>query len=320
MVLLRLLRRHERVIISHRNAGFGDNLLSAANAWYYAKNTGRALVIWWQPSMYIADQTRNAFGQFFRVPENIEGVPVIAEPRPDPVSSFLVQHPYFFTPRPEPLTILYKILSKLPANTGELFKQRRKRRLDEANEIIDRLADIRQKVLVLHSCKGPRKELKSFYDSLRLSDGIQDKADEFAGRHFRNKKVIGVHIRYYNANMMHSDHTPYWLDHTGALIDCLNKIKKTAAGLNGSEYVVFLCTDSRMVYEFISRSVDNVVAYEKEFGRDTTKELHYQLPVRTAEASLIEMFLLARSDILVRYPPGSWFSHYASLYVKEIVY
>jgi hypothetical protein len=31
------------------------------------------------------------------------------------------------------------------------------------------------------------------------------------------------------------------------------------------------------------------------------------------------MFLLAKSDVLVRFPPGSWFSHYASLYVKKIV-
>ncbi len=104
-----------------------------------------------------------------------------------------------------------------------------------------------------------------------------------------------------------------------ALAGCLDMIKTAAAGLEESEYVVFLCTDSRVVQEFVSKSIGNVVSYEKKFGEDGSRELHEELPVETAEATLIEMFLLARSDILVRFPPGSWFSHYASLYVKTIV-
>jgi hypothetical protein len=63
----------------------------------------------------------------------------------------------------------------------------------------------------------------------------------------------------------------------------------------------------------------NVVTYEKEFGNDSTREMHEELPVETAEATMIEMFLLAKSDILVRFPPGSWFSHYASLFAKKII-
>ena len=119
--------------------------------------------------------------------------------------------------------------------------------------------------------------------------------------------------------MQLSDHTKYWLDHVKALSECLYKTQKAAAGLAESEYVVFLCTDSRIVHDFITRSVGNVVTYEKEFGRDSSKELHEELPEETAAATVIEMFLLAKSDVLVRFPPGSWFSHYASLYAKKIV-
>jgi hypothetical protein len=119
--------------------------------------------------------------------------------------------------------------------------------------------------------------------------------------------------------MLLSDHTKYWLDHAKALAVCLDKIKEAVEESGKSEYVIFLCTDSRLVHDFVTHSMGNVVTYEKEFGRDSSKELHEELPEETAAATVIEMFLLAKSDILVRFPPGSWFSHYASLFAKKII-
>ncbi len=320
MFLTRLLKRHPRVIISHRNRGLGDNLLAAANAWYYAKHTNRSLVVFWQHSLYLADKGENAFTRFFKVPENIEGVPVIAEPRIDILSALLILHPYFFSPAPDPSLILYKVLSKAGVITDNLFKRRMQRRQEETDRIINNLIDVRQKIIVTHGCYGPNQNLKPFFDALVLRAELKERADEFEEKHFRNKKVIGVHIRYYNPAMPPSGHTKYWLDQTKALAACLDRIKKAAAGFKDSEYAVFLCTDSRIVQEFVSQSVCNVISYEKEFGTDSSKELHQELPVETAEAALIEMFLLARSDVLFRYPPGSWFSHYAGLYAKKTIY
>jgi hypothetical protein len=131
--------------------------------------------------------------------------------------------------------------------------------------------------------------------------------------------VIGVHIRYYGQNLPHSDHSDSWLDEKGALASCIDKVKEAVAGLGESEYVVFLCTDSSMVQDYLAGSLGNVVTYEKEFGSDSSKELHHELPVETAAAAIIEMFLLAKSDVLVRYPAWSWFSHYASLYAKKVI-
>ena len=320
MFLTRLLKRHPRVIISHRNRGLGDNLLAAANAWYYAKNTNRSLVVSWQHSLYLADQGENAFTRFFKVPENIEGVPVIAEPRIDILSALLILHPYFFSPAPDPSLILYKVLSKAGVITDNLFKRRMQRRQEETDRIINNLIDVRQRIIVTHGCYGPNQNQKPFFDALELRAELKERADEFAEKHFGNKKVIGVHIRYYNPGMPPSEHTKYWLDQTKALAACLDRIKKAAAGFKESEYAVFLCTDSRMVHELISKSMGNVVSCEKAFGTDSSKELHQELPVETAEAALIEMFLLARSDVLFRYPPGSWFSHYAGLYAKKTIY
>jgi hypothetical protein len=185
--------------------------------------------------------------------------------------------------------------------------------------IINGLADVSQRVIVTHGCYVPGENLRPFFDALVLNEEYQKRADAFYDIHFKGKKVIGVHIRYYNRSLLLSDHTKYWIDEVKALSECLDMIQRAVAESTGSEYVIFLCTDSGMVRDFISGSVENVVTFEKKFGTDLSKELHEELPKETAAATIIEMFLLAKSDVLVRFPPGSWFSHYASLYVKKIV-
>lgn len=319
MFLLRLLKEHRKVIISCRNSGFGDNLLAAANAWYYAKNTDRALVIYWHNSRYLADKGENAFSHFFDVPASIGGVPIIAGPRLDRLSDFLILHLFYLLPRPDPLMLMYRITSKLGIRSDYRLMKRICNRQKVTDGIITGLADVSRRIIVTHGCYVPNEHLRPFFDSLALNGEYRRRADEFTESHFRGKKVIGVHIRYYNQSMQLSDHTKYWLDRPKALSECLDKIRRAAAGLAESEYVVFLCTDSRIVHDFIIRSVRNVVTYEKVFGRDSSKELHEEIPKETAAATVIEMFLLAKSDVLVRFPPGSWFSHYASLYAKKIV-
>ena len=85
-----------------------------------------------------------------------------------------------------------------------------------------------------------------------------------------------------------------------------------------ADYVIFLSTDARKVQDFICAHLDHVVVVEKRWGIDQAMELHEELPVETAEATAVEMFLLARSQVLVRFPASSGFSHYASLYVGQI--
>jgi len=318
MFLLRLLKEHRKVIISCRNSGFGDNLLAAANAWYYAKKTSRALVIYWFHSRYLNDKGENAFSHFFNVPARIDGVPIITGPRLDRLSDFLILHPFYLLPRPDPLMLMYRITSKLGISSDYRLMKRIRNRQKLTDEIINGYADVSQRVIVTHGCYVPGENLRPFFDSLVLNEEYQKRADAFSDMYFKGKKVIGVHIRYYNQSMHLSNHTKYWLDQPKALSECLDKIQKTAAGLAESEYVVFLCTDSPLVQDFITCFVPNVVTIEKEFGSDGSKELHEELPRETAAATIIEMFLLAKSDVLVRFPPGSWFSHFASLYVKKI--
>ena len=320
MLLLRLLFKKNRFIISRRNSGFGDNIITAANAWVYAKNTKRTLVIVWAPSRYLTDKSENAFSHYFSFPDIIDGVPIIVEKRVDSVSAILITYSSIFLPFPDPLIFVYGLLFKLGINVRQQLRERRDKRQASTDRIINNAEESIWKIFITNGGYFYNNDrLRPFFDALQLQPEFQKEVDRFAERYFRNKRVIGVHIRYYGQNLPHSDHTEIWLDETNALVSCFDKIKEAAAGLEESEYVVFLCTDSHMVQDSLTQCIGNVVIYEKQFGRDSSKELHQELPVETASAAVIEMFLLAKSDILVRFPPWSWFSHYASLYAKKII-
>jgi hypothetical protein len=357
-LLLRELRnRVRRTLVSYRDAGFGDNLLAAANAWYYAKLTQRDLMVIWSPSRYLSDKRRNAFNAFFSLPDHIEGVPILTPDCVDRVSGFvlsnidgfllpLLPHPIFAV-----LYLLYSAagqirLKRLSAILGSGISGARIGRRRELESIITLGKDIRRKVVITNGCYEPHERLHPFFDALQLAPELRSPADEFATAHFQSKRVIGVHVRYYDQSLPRSDHTDFWLDPEKALQVCEEKITEAirrlsssggnTAGecerlarkekgedpsdkLSPSDYVIFLATDSVRVHDAVKRRFENVVRYEKSFGSEGARELHDELPVETASASAIEMFLLAKSNILVRYPPGSWFSNYASLYVKEII-
>ena len=316
----RLLKEKGGVIVSRRNAGFGDNLLAAANAWRYARATGRSLVILWTGSRYLTDPAENAFPRFFQIPGNVGGVRVIVPPRLDAVSRLLVRASFAVFPRPDARLFGARLLSSLRLDgNGAALKRESQRREADIDAIVIGLTDVKPRVLVTQGCYTPNDEVKPFFDAVRLAPRLAKIADEFAEENFAGKKVVGAHVRYYGPHLPASDHTPYWSDWARGLRECLEGIGRARDIAGGGERVIFLSTDSRPVEEMITRSFGGVVTYPKPFGRDFGGELHDELPVETAYASAVEMFLLARSDVLFRYPPGSWFSYYGSLYAGNVL-
>lgn len=344
--------RERRTLISYRNEGFGDNLLAAANAWYYAKRTQRDLMLVWTPSRYLRDKRRNAFNAFFWLPARVEGVPILTPHCVDRVSGFvlanidgflrpMLPHPIFavlFLLHRAAGLLRFKRFTAILGKSASGIRIAHRRKLEST---INLGKEISQKTVITNGCFGPHERLRPFFDALQLAPELRSQADEFASAHFRYKKVIGVHVRYYDQNLRRSAHTNFWLDPEKAVQVCNEKITEAirrlsslspdgvkwkspatenpASSLSASDHVIFLATDSAWVHDAVKRRFKNVVTYPKSFGLDGTRELHQELPVETAAASAIEMFLLAKSSILVRYPPGSWFSYYASLYVKEII-
>ena len=328
MFLIRLLRRSQKSILSYRNSGLGDNLLAAANAWDYAKVTGRSLVICWSHSRYLQDGEVNAFFQFFELPAEIEGVPVEVESRIDRVSSWIISYWHFLVPYPDLVCIAermlrgsgvlkYVIPGYVPMDGPRGFAA--DRRHEHEQEIVYGGIEKPQRLMIATACYCPQEKLRPFFDALKLTPSLAQQVDAFLQARFGDKLVIGVHVRYYDALLPRGNHSRYWTSPEENLTHCLSMIHQAIERAGTAEHVVFLSTDSRLVQEFVKGHLDHVVTFDKQFGTDQSMELHKEIPVETASQSLIEMFLLARSQILVRYPPESWFSYYASLYAQEIL-
>lgn len=323
MYLSRLLAGTDQGIASCRNSGLGDNLLAAASAWWYARQTGRSLTICWFHSRYLHDCRENAFSRFFALPEIIEGVPVFVEPKVDKISAFVLMHWDYLAPLPDLLGMCERVFqhTKVARYVSQKFfpggfawSRRRKRE----EQLIRSASNTPQRVVIASGCYSPIAELQPFFDALRLQPHLSARADAFAARHFADKFVIGAHVRYYDPAMPHSNHSNAWADPENTLDLCLRKLEDAIREAGSQNYVIFLSTDSRKVFEFISAHLQHVVVLEKHWGADPARELHEEVPVETAEESVVEMFLLARSHLLIRLPTLSWFSHYASLYVPQV--
>lgn len=309
-----------RKVISRRNAGFGDNLFAAAHAWYYAKETNRSLEVSWAPSMYLDDKSVNAFGFFFDFPDTIEGVPIIAKEKIGSfarlVRSLPLEPGNLFIP-----AVLAEVSKRvLKGKSPKYFDQIAGRRAEWVMDVIKNGKEVNKKTLRLNGCYGfLNEETKPFFKEIKLKPAYQKKVDDFTEINFKGKKVIGVHIRYYDKSLPKNNHTQYWLEPEESLKIINANLKKIVDEFDDPNYIIFLATDNKMVHDSIRSEFDQVVTFEKNFDI-VQKGMHLHLPIESAFNGLVEMFLLAKSDVLYRFPPsGSWFSHYGSIYAKKVV-
>jgi len=315
--------KKNKKVVARRNAGLGDNLLATAHAWYYAQQTGRDLEISWAPSMYFADKSINSFGTFFKVPKKINDVDVIYNPKIKFRDRLYRRLPFFpakyFLP-----TILGESVHKLLKNKAPgVFKKMTGTRRQWLMKIIEEGKPFNKEVLVFNTHFNflePEK-IKPFFDALELMPKYQEKVDEFRKKHFKGKKVIGVHVRYYDKNLPYSNHTPYWLKPDESFEHIKSELQKIIKKLDTEDYVIYLATDNEIVFKYFKQNIDKLVVYNKAFQNITfTASLHHKVEENSYEDDLIEMFLLADSNVLYRYPPsGSWFSFYGSLYANEVI-
>ncbi len=312
-------KKHLKKVISRRNAGLGDNLFATAHAWYYAKSTNRTLEISWSPSMYLNDKSANAFGFFFDVPEQIQGVPVIYEEHIGAWKRMIRRLPLipyrYFIPSLVAEFVHKLLRKKTPAFLLHFMTKRRQWSID----LIKNGTDIKNKTMIFNSHYGfLLNETKPFFGALKLKPEFQALVDEFSEKHFSNKKVIGLHIKYYDKTMPKSNHTQHWLDPQESLNTIKTRIEGIIQKINSPDYVIYIATDSAIVQDFLKKHFEKVVTYDKEFKIEYSQSQHLKLTDESVKAALVEMFLLAKSDTLYRFPPsGSWFSHYGSLFAKE---
>jgi len=286
----------DKIIVAYRKLGLGDCLLQAANAWLHAKETQSKLLIAWYNSLYIEQKDKNAFFNFFDLPDNIAGVEII---RQEEITIF-VRFAIF-------MTRLHSRIIKIKKKLGLISQDR-----------TDLSCRLSSKISVMYGCFGPNNDkLKIFFDSLKLKIELQQKIKNFTDINFIGKKVVGVHVRYYPSYLPFSNHTKLWEVEEDALKRIQNKIENAKRKL-GEDSIIFLATDSLMVQKAVTQKFNNVVIYKTLLPRKKRDvEFHVEYGIKFGEESIMEMFLLSKCDLLVRYT-SSWFSHYASLYVKVV--
>jgi len=254
-------------VISRRNSGLGDNLLATAHAWYFANRNGRSLEINWAPSMYFKDKSINAFGRFFKVPSEIGNVPIEYQNR---VGFFkrlyrrLPLFPFKFFLSSLFAEITHKILrNRTPPKIKNIRDHRREWCMSLIKNEIK--SNSREILFNTHFDFLPQQEIKPFFDELQLIPRLQEKIDNFSDRFFKNKKVIGMHVRYYDKSLPVSNHTPYWLEPEKSFERIESEIQEIISSLKGQDYVVYLATDSEIVYDFAKNKIPNLVTYKNVF-------------------------------------------------------
>jgi hypothetical protein len=195
-------------------------------------------------------------------------------------------------------------------------EEREGRLRDSALALIETEADTDAPVVWLEGCLAdaapPAALAGRVLDELRPVAAVRDAVTRFADAHLAGRRVVGVHVRHGNGGNV-LGHAPYWADEDRALAAVADAIARARTALGGAARV-FLATDSRRVAERLGAAVPGVVTRPKHFRPDGQGELH-RGPFRVVGAhdALVEMLLLARADLLVRFPPGSYFSRWASL-------
>lgn len=297
-------------IISARTTGWGDYLLSLVAAWYHAKASGKTLIIDWRSSLYLSNPELNAFVHYFQSCSEIAGVPVICE---DPLGAIRLDG-----------AVYSPIWQRTSRNVRLRDYQARIFHEDIAEDCLSK--DRNDSTITYYDCVPwaiEHKELSQHVlKNINLKPLIQSKVDRFIEQKFR-QKMIGVHLRCGNQGDT-MDHTKFWQNQAQA-IERVCTIIDAAVEKFGSDCGLFLCTDTKEVEQTIRQKYPDAIVRAKDFRASGDGELHHfkfdkysqnDRVLQMGEDALIDMYLLAASDVIVRFPPNSYFSFYASVFKR----
>lgn len=291
-----------RIVLARRWTGLGDCVLSLLAAHRYAKATGRALVVDWRYSCY-APPERNLFSLVFEPIRTWDGVPVLADDR---VAGLAHPGPYW-----------PPIWSAVGVNAPPVDGERGDARAAVA--LIEAGTDVAAPVVVFDGCIAPAAPpvtvARQHLHALRVHEPFVASVGAFRDRCFAGRPVVGVHVRHGNGGAI-GGHAHWWKRPGASLLVIADAIRVATAALRrrvGGEPVVFVATDSAPVEEVLRRLLPAVVTRPKRFHPPGAGELHRGFGAAgDLDDALVEMLLLAEVDVLLRYPPGSYYSYWGA--------
>lgn len=300
--------RNDRFVVSRRRTGFGDCLWSLAAAWHLAQRTGRSLVIDWRGSCYLDQPFTNAFPVFFEAVRDIAGVRVICD---DQINQRSFPGPFFPAWWNKPsIDCVYR-------PDEQIFRER-----DELDQLFQSQQDSEASTVVCDACliwRCDEDAEREIFRSIKPRSEIQARIDAVYREHFEPYSMIGIHVRHGNGEDI-MGHAPYWADPERALRQVYDAIEKARALPHTKPVRAFLCTDSALVLEKVSTTVPDVFTIQKRFQAPQAGPLHSAaLGTEGGVSALVEMYLLARCDTVIRFPPTSAFTRYARLFAPRVI-
>ncbi|WP_128970786.1 nodulation protein NodZ [Bradyrhizobium tropiciagri] len=300
--------KNDRFVVSRRRTGFGDCLWSLAAAWRFAQRTGRNLVIDWRGSCYLDQPFINAFPVFFEPVQDIAGVRVICD---DQINQRSFPGPFFPSWWNKPsIDCVYR-------PDEQIFRER-----DELDQLFQSQQDSDANTVVCDAClmwRCDQEAEREIFRSIKPRPESQARIDAIYREHFEPYSMIGIHVRHGNGEDI-MGHAPYWTDPERALRQVCNAIERAKALPHTKPVRAFLCTDSAHVLEQVSAIFPDVFTIPKRFKPPQAGPLHSgALGAEGGFAALTEMYLLARCDTAIRFPPTSAFTRYARLFVPRVI-
>lgn len=187
------------VVARAPNAGIGDHLSCLLGAWWYAKRTGRALVVDWRGSRFNSRFGHNCFFDYFERVREIDGVPVFAD---DDVAEILGSGPFFF-PKWSPESV---------GATHHVGHSREE--MSAIYALVETGVQRPEPVVIINQhlpLPRDRSGLARALLSLRFQPRFSERADLFLRSVVGESPVVGVHIRHGNGENI-GDRVMYWLD------------------------------------------------------------------------------------------------------------
>lgn len=297
----------KRHVVSRRTAGLGDLLVNLLASWRFAEQTGRTLVADWRGSYYLRDPAENLFCALFEPVNCLAGVPFVGR---DDLSEVPYEEPF------HPALWTHALLDRPPGRgAAEVMADR-----DAAVALVRAGEDVTAPTVVFDGCINDALpsavRCREVLSELRPVARVRAEVEAFRAAHFDDRPVVAIHLRHGNGGEI-GGHARYWTDFDAAVERCAAAAKDARERLGGNA-VVFLATDAQPAVEAFLALVPETVVRTKFFRRPGDGELHWwPLGFVSRAEAMVDLLLLAECDALVRFPPGSFFSFYASVMKRK---
>lgn len=296
------LRSDRRYVLSLRKTGLGDRFICLSAAWKFAKNTGRTLVVDWRHSIYTND-SRDLFSLCFEPLSHLAGVPILTSETIDPA---ILPRPVYPAAWQDSALLDRPWLMPADAFPGER---------ERGVELIRSGGDVDEPTVIFNSCINDGitsfTDARQFFEGLRPTSSVREAVDRFCQGSFGHSPFIGLHVRHGNGGDI-MGHATSWSSPPAALERCRRAVEKARERL-GRDTRVLLCTDGADVEQALKILIPGVVTRPRSYRGRGEGELHLGGDRSHLQDALVDMFALARSSALIRYPAGSFFSFYAAV-------